>query len=66
MKDTLLLGIGNVLLGDEGIGVHAVRYIEDKNLLPVLLECCEVVGENFEMLFNNDPQNWRDANEEIY
>ena len=37
-----------------------------KNFLPVLLECCEVMGEDFEMLFDNDPQNWRDANDEIY
>jgi hydrogenase maturation protease len=26
----LVLGIGNVLLGDEGIGVHAVRVLEEK------------------------------------
>jgi hypothetical protein len=37
-----------------------------KNLLPTLLECCEVMGEEFEMLFNENPQNWRDANKEIY
>lgn len=31
MKDEILiLGIGNVLLGDEGIGVHAVRKMEEK------------------------------------
>jgi hydrogenase maturation protease len=27
----LVLGIGNVLLGDEGIGVHAVRMMETKS-----------------------------------
>jgi hydrogenase maturation protease len=26
----LVLGIGNVLLGDEGVGVHAVRMLENK------------------------------------
>ena len=26
---TLVLGIGNTLLTDEGVGVHAVRYLED-------------------------------------
>jgi hydrogenase maturation protease len=31
-KPTLVLGIGNLLMGDEGIGVHAVREME---LLPV-------------------------------
>ncbi len=25
---TLVLGIGNILMGDEGIGVHAVNYLE--------------------------------------
>ena len=26
--DILVLGIGNVLMGDEGIGVHAINYLE--------------------------------------
>jgi hydrogenase maturation protease len=26
----LILGIGNILLGDEGIGVHAVRILEER------------------------------------
>ena len=31
MKDkVLILGIGNILLGDEGIGVHAARYLEEQ------------------------------------
>ena len=34
-------------------------------LLPVMLECCERVCENFEMLFE-DPQNWREAYDEIF
>ena len=29
-KPVLILGIGNVLLGDEGVGVHAVRLLEQK------------------------------------
>ena len=33
MKDkVLVLGIGNILLGDEGIGVHAARYLEEQPL----------------------------------
>jgi len=28
MSPTLVLGIGNVLMGDEGIGVHAVKALE--------------------------------------
>ncbi|MDL1891292.1 hydrogenase maturation protease [Sphingobacteriales bacterium CHB3] len=27
-KATLILGVGNVLMGDEGVGVHAVRMLE--------------------------------------
>jgi hydrogenase maturation protease len=30
-EEILVLGIGNILLGDEGIGVHAVRYLEGKS-----------------------------------
>lgn len=33
-RNTLVLGIGNTLLGDEGIGVHAVRYLADNDALP--------------------------------
>jgi hydrogenase maturation protease len=29
-EEILILGIGNILLGDEGIGVHAVRIMEVK------------------------------------
>lgn len=28
----LILGVGNLLLGDEGIGVHAIRHLEAGNL----------------------------------
>lgn len=31
---TLVLGIGNVLMGDEGVGVHAVRRLEDEGPPP--------------------------------
>jgi hydrogenase maturation protease len=31
---TLILGLGNVLLGDEGVGIHAVRELEKRNLPP--------------------------------
>ncbi len=29
MSETLVLGVGNYLLGDEGVGVHAVRKLEE-------------------------------------
>lgn len=28
----LVLGIGNVLMGDEGVGVHVVRYLQEREL----------------------------------
>ncbi|MCP4551215.1 MAG: hydrogenase maturation protease [Bacteroidetes bacterium] len=28
----LILGIGNVLLGDEGVGVHAIKFLESKKI----------------------------------
>lgn len=39
-KKTLVLGLGNVLMGDEGIGVHVVRAIE-KHTLPAGVECLD-------------------------
>jgi len=30
--DVLILGVGNMLLGDEGIGVHVIRELEKKKL----------------------------------
>lgn len=30
MQDCVIIGIGNILQGDDGIGVHAVRYLQDK------------------------------------
>ena len=37
---TLVLGLGNVIMGDEGIGVHVVRALE-KQTLPVNVECLD-------------------------
>jgi hydrogenase maturation protease len=33
-KKTLILGIGNWLMGDEGIGVHVAKKLEEENLFP--------------------------------
>jgi hydrogenase maturation protease len=30
----LILGIGNILMGDEGVGIHVVKYIEENELAP--------------------------------
>ena len=32
MKKILILGIGNVLMGDEGVGVHSIKALEKKSL----------------------------------
>lgn len=34
MAGTLVLGVGNILLTDEGAGVHALHYLEDTHELP--------------------------------
>ena len=39
-KRTLVLGLGNVLMGDEGIGVHVVRALE-QHPLPDNVECLD-------------------------
>jgi hydrogenase maturation protease len=37
---TLVLGLGNVIMGDEGVGVHVVRELE-KRQLPAGVECLD-------------------------
>ena len=39
-KKTLVLGLGNVIMGDEGIGVHVVRAVEQQKL-PDHVECLD-------------------------
>ncbi len=39
-RKTLILGLGNVLMGDEGVGVHVVRALADK-ALPDDVECLD-------------------------
>jgi len=34
MSDTLILGVGNTLLSDDGAGVHAMSYLRDKHVTP--------------------------------
>ena len=40
MKKTLVLGLGNVIMGDEGVGVHVVWALE-KLQLPSNIECLD-------------------------
>jgi hydrogenase maturation protease len=37
---TLVLGLGNVIMGDEGVGVHVVRAL-GKHQLPAGIECLD-------------------------
>ena len=37
---TLVLGLGNVIMGDEGVGVHVVRALEQHSL-PANVECLD-------------------------
>ena len=46
---TLVLGLGNVLMGDEGIGVYVVREIE-KHRLPPGVECLDGGTGGFTLL----------------
>jgi hydrogenase maturation protease len=46
---TLVLGLGNVLMGDEGVGVHVVRAIE-KHTLPANVECLDGGTGGFTLL----------------
>jgi hydrogenase maturation protease len=38
MGKDLVLGVGNLLLSDEGIGIHAVRLLEEMKALPESVE----------------------------
>ncbi len=46
---TLILGVGNLLLGDEGVGVHVVRRLEQMPL-PVGIECLDGGTGSFQLL----------------
>jgi hydrogenase maturation protease len=39
-QNTLVLGLGNILMADEGVGVHVVRAIE-KHTLPSGVDCLD-------------------------
>ena len=52
-KKTLVLGLGNVLMGDEGIGVYAVRAVEQRLAelgLPGDVECLDGGTGGFTLL----------------
>ena len=45
----LVLGIGNVLMGDEGVGVHVVRHLE-RGSLPAGVTCLDGGTGSFSLL----------------
>jgi hydrogenase maturation protease len=47
--EILILGIGNVLMGDEGIGVHVVRHLMNKPL-PKGVRCLDGGTGSFNLL----------------
>jgi hydrogenase maturation protease len=48
-RKTLVLGLGNVILGDEGVGVHVVRALEELTL-PENVECLDGGTGGFTLL----------------
>ena len=46
---TLILGIGNVLMSDEGVGVHVIRHLESR-ALPEGVECFDGGTGSFHLL----------------
>ncbi len=48
-QKTLVLGLGNILMGDEGVGVHAVRALE-KHSLPAYVELLDGGTGGFTLL----------------
>ena len=38
MKDCVIIGIGNALQGDDGVGVHTIRYLQERMAANVILE----------------------------
>ena len=48
-KQTLIPGIGNLLMGDEGVGVHAIVRLE-KEKLPATVQCVDGGTGGFHLL----------------
>ena len=47
---TLVLGIGNLLLGDEGVGCRCVQELERRYTLPPEVQCVDGGTAGFELL----------------
>ena len=49
-KKIIVLGIGNELLSDEGIGIHVVKEIQQKNIFPPEIEVMEGGTDGFGLI----------------
>nr|WP_320010365.1 HyaD/HybD family hydrogenase maturation endopeptidase [uncultured Desulfobulbus sp.] len=49
-KQTLVLGIGNLLIGDEGVGCQTIAELERRFTLPAGVECIDGGTAGFELL----------------
>ncbi|MGV8905298.1 MAG: hydrogenase maturation protease [Acetobacterium sp.] len=49
LKDTVIIGIGNILLQDDGIGVHVINQLE-KEELPVTIKLVDGGTSTLDML----------------
>lgn len=49
-KKITLIGLGNILMQDEGVGVHAVRALEERWVLPPALEVVDGGTMGLELL----------------
>jgi len=47
--EILVMGVGNILLGDEGVGVHAIEYMKNKSF-PVKVEMLDGGTGGFHLL----------------
>lgn len=49
MKKTLILGVGNVLLADDGVGIHLIRKLQQMDL-PKYVEVIDGGTQGFELI----------------
>jgi len=49
LKDTVIIGIGNILLQDDGVGVHVIKQLENE-MLPSTIELVDGGTSTLDML----------------
>ena len=58
MGTVAVIGLGNVLMGDEGIGVHLVRHLAARQLLPQGVEIVEAGSAGMRLLHLLVGRDW--------